>query len=77
MNPSSKTEVDGVHHAAADEETFDDYLEFLQLAAYMVGLPIETTVRKPSVVHHACSLEGRCETQFYKQALPTVNDLGQ
>ena len=31
----------------------DDYLEFLQLAAYIVGLPIEATVRRPGAIHRA------------------------
>jgi hypothetical protein len=31
----------------------DDYLELLQLAAYMVGLPIEAAVRRPGAVHRA------------------------
>lgn len=31
----------------------DDYLEFLQLVAYTVGLPIETTMKKPGALHRA------------------------
>lgn len=31
----------------------EDYLEFLQLAAYIVGLPMEAKVRRPGAVHRA------------------------
>jgi len=31
----------------------DDYLEFLQLAGYMIGLKIEATIRRPGAVHRA------------------------
>ena len=30
-----------------------DYFELLQLAAYMVGLPIEAAVQRPGAVHRA------------------------
>lgn len=31
----------------------EDYLEFLQLAAFMIGLPTEAAVRRPGAVHRA------------------------
>ena len=35
------------------EHPHDDYLELLQLAAYMLGLPIEAVVQKSGAVHCA------------------------
>ena len=37
----------------ANEHPRDDYLEFLQLAALMVGMDIQFTIRKPGALHRA------------------------